>query len=146
MLLEKYGIEIIKDHYEGINEALKSILSKALTFDSEIRINQLVHHNEIDRSKIDSLFNTTLKIIDKIASIPNVDLNIYYSNYTLLTYATFLSINKFVEALIKYESVDVNLCELINGNSPLMIAISNDDVELMKLFIECPRADFRVQN
>lgn len=157
VLLDFYG-DKIKSQMWQLNKALKRILRQlsGIMFDNRYDededddVNEIIDIGIDDNAEYSSFLkknqDNILNIVKRLMDIENIDLNCHVHKYTLLTYACEANEIDMIKTLIKSDKVDVNSYAPLNGNTPLMIAIENKNVEVAELLIENPRIDINLRN
>ena len=139
LILDFYGDDIESQAWQ-LNEALKEVLLIISDQISDvIPVHSFGSKKRLEKDEILSVFN-------RLFQIQNIDLNCRANKYTLLTYACETGQIDLVTMLIKSGKVNVNSYAPTNGNTPLMIAIQNDHIDIAKLLIELPSTDINLRN
>lgn len=86
------------------------------------------------------------KTISKLAQIENVDLNCHFSSYTLLSYACEVDELDLFNSLLKSNKVNVNTYSPLTGNTPLMVAIENNNNQIAQFLIDHSQTDINHRN
>ena len=121
--------------YGNDNPDLKWQLEKAIDY--------ILIHNENDSNKEK---NKKSMILYRLLEIKCIDLNHHFDDFTLLTYACSVNDIDLVRYLLQFDSIDVNLYEPTKGNTPLIIAVQNNNFDIVKLLIETPKTDINMMN
>lgn len=85
-------------------------------------------------------------IIGRILQLKCIDINYHFSCHTLLTYACMNNCLNLVTNILKNDDADVNLNESKKGDTPLMIAIRQNNFDIVELLIKEPNINVNIQN
>lgn len=97
-------------------------------------------------NKADNKTKLILTVLNRLIQIKNIDLNCRENDYTLLSFACETNEIDMVLMLIKSGKVNVNSYSPNNGDTPLMIAIENESIEIAKLLINLPKTNINFRN
>lgn len=85
-------------------------------------------------------------ILKRLLDFKSIDPNCRFNNYTLLLYACENNEIEIVQMLLQLEKIDVNLCSLETGDSPLILSISKENLKIAELLINYPKTNINMRN
>lgn len=85
-------------------------------------------------------------IINRILLLKCIDINYHYSCHTLLTYACMNNGLNLVSNILKNDGIDVNSIESNKGDTPLIIAVRQNNFDIVDLLIKEPNINVNIQN
>ena len=126
----------ILDFYENkeqsqinqFNKALQATLNFISLADNEIYYYQIV------------------SVMKRILEIKNINPNCCNDNDTLLSFFCEVNEIEMVKILLSKDNIDVNASIPKNGNTPLLVAIIQKNIEISELLINDKRTDINMKN
>ena len=85
-------------------------------------------------------------MLNRLLEIESININCHSNQYSLFSYACQANEIDIIKMLIQNEKVDVNSYAPADGNTPLIISILNNHIEVAKLLIECERTNLNMRN
>ena len=85
-------------------------------------------------------------VIQKILEVKNIDYNYHINNYNLLTYACQTNQKDIAEKLLNFDDINTNIISNKHGITPLMFAVENNNLEMIKLLIQSGKVDINLRN
>ena len=138
-ILDFYGDDI-QDQRWQINEALTKI------FDDSPRSGFSFGKRKENENEKEEKKKKIVTILLRILEIKSINPNLHFNNKTLLTYACQNNSIELVQSLLKYDNIDLNLYEPVCGDSPLIVAVKNNNYDIAKLLIEHPKTNINQRN
>lgn len=138
--IKNYNIDIFNTIIEFYNEDIQSYkwqIEKAIK-------NYLILSNKNQDEKVNEKKKNSMLI--RISEIKFIDLEPLFNNNTLLTYACSTNNIDLVLQLLKNDDIDVNLYELKYGDTPLIISIKNNNIDIFKILIDHPKININQKN
>lgn len=140
--LDYYGDNIQSQMWQ-INRALFVITDDPGILKDKDKFNE--NKNIYDRNNVNTIINAS-SIIKNLLKIKNLDLNCTGNYNTLLTYACQYNDFELVKMLVESNTIDVNSYALIDGCTPLLVAIIMNNVQISEYLIELPQTNINMQN
>lgn len=85
-------------------------------------------------------------ILKRLLEIKTIDPNYRCNNTTILFYACLNNDIEIVQMLLNLDKTDLNLYSLVTGDSPLMVSIDKNNLEIAELLIKDPRMNINMKN
>lgn len=156
LFIQFYGDQINSQIWQ-MNKGIQNIL-RMLSDENQNKNNSLNDDDaeNYERSQLVNLFDTKstfiinkekmIKTILKLSEFENVDLNCHFSSYTLLSYSCEVNDFELLDFLLKSEKVNVNSYSPSTGNTPLMVAILNNNTHIAQILIDNNKTDINHRN
>ena len=90
--------------------------------------------------------NNIILILKRVLQIKGIDPNVCGPKYTFLLYSCEIGEIEIVKMLLENDNIDVNIYSFSNGNTPLITAINNKNIEIAELLIKFPKTNINKQN